>query len=487
MATLPPSSEPDSQTPATDRLDSWKEIASYLKREIRTVQRWEESEGLPIHRHLHRKQGSVYAFKSELDAWWKNHTPPNGNPPDPADPLTELTLDDVIPRADTSPLAIQETAPSDGSASHALSQSPATPRDRPQTLFTPRNAIYSASALALILIFVFVARRAWSDSPAHRLADVALSDGRLIALHADGTIAWDYFFSRAPLLKKASMIVPEKICGSGTPSILAAFDWGGEDDDEVDCFTQSGARKWTFKLSDSYQFGSDHFGPPWRESNWGMVQHAEGPELAIAFHHDLWWPGVLVFLNSRGQPTHRFVNSGWILQVRSEETSSGTVLLASGVTNSRNAAFIAALDPNSPDGTSPEDPGSEFECKNCPSGHPLKYWVFPRSEVSVATGAPDDESGIQEIAGDIIFRTYETQLGGPYRPAEAIYKVSRNLEILSATYGDAYWDVHRQLEVSGVITHDRAHCPNRNGPPLVREWDPQNGWRDIHLNSVAGH
>ena len=35
------------------RLDSWKEIASYLGRGIRTVQRWEREEGLPVHRLDH--------------------------------------------------------------------------------------------------------------------------------------------------------------------------------------------------------------------------------------------------------------------------------------------------------------------------------------------------------------------------------------------------------------------------------------------------
>ncbi len=55
-----------------ERLDSWKEIAAYLKREVRTVQRWEKKEGLPVRRHLHDKLGSVYAYKTELDAWWKD-------------------------------------------------------------------------------------------------------------------------------------------------------------------------------------------------------------------------------------------------------------------------------------------------------------------------------------------------------------------------------------------------------------------------------
>ena len=52
-----------------DRLDSWKEIAAYLKRGVRTVRRWEREEGLPVHRHVHRVLGSVYAYKSEIESW----------------------------------------------------------------------------------------------------------------------------------------------------------------------------------------------------------------------------------------------------------------------------------------------------------------------------------------------------------------------------------------------------------------------------------
>lgn len=56
---------------AAERLDSWKEIAAYLRRDVRTVQRWEKKEGLPVYRHQHDKLGSVYAYKLELDKWFK--------------------------------------------------------------------------------------------------------------------------------------------------------------------------------------------------------------------------------------------------------------------------------------------------------------------------------------------------------------------------------------------------------------------------------
>jgi TolB-like protein/Tfp pilus assembly protein PilF len=54
-----------------DLLDSWKEIAVCLGRDVRTVQRWEKSEGLPVRRHVHEKQGTVYAYKHEIDEWRK--------------------------------------------------------------------------------------------------------------------------------------------------------------------------------------------------------------------------------------------------------------------------------------------------------------------------------------------------------------------------------------------------------------------------------
>jgi Tol biopolymer transport system component len=58
-----------------DRLDSWKEIAAYLKRGIRTVQRWEQFSGLPVRRLETERPGSVFAYKQEIDAWWASRQP----------------------------------------------------------------------------------------------------------------------------------------------------------------------------------------------------------------------------------------------------------------------------------------------------------------------------------------------------------------------------------------------------------------------------
>ncbi len=69
---------PPSERQLEDRLDSWKEIAAHLNRDVTTVQRWEKREKMPVHRHLHDRMGSVYASRAELDAWARsrNLSPP---------------------------------------------------------------------------------------------------------------------------------------------------------------------------------------------------------------------------------------------------------------------------------------------------------------------------------------------------------------------------------------------------------------------------
>ncbi len=81
---------PPSARPPEDRLDSWKEIAAYLNRDVTTVQRWEKREGMPVHRHLHDRMGSVYASRAELDGWARSRNLPaaqeDGNKVTPPNP-----------------------------------------------------------------------------------------------------------------------------------------------------------------------------------------------------------------------------------------------------------------------------------------------------------------------------------------------------------------------------------------------------------------
>src|SRR5580692_10399535 len=54
------------------RLNSWKEIADFLDRDVRSVQRWEHERGLPIHRIPGQKGGAVFAYETELETWLRS-------------------------------------------------------------------------------------------------------------------------------------------------------------------------------------------------------------------------------------------------------------------------------------------------------------------------------------------------------------------------------------------------------------------------------
>lgn len=77
-------------------LNSWKEIAVYLKRGVRTVQRWEETLELPVHRVSGGDRAPVFAYEHEIDGWLRQRANqgqllppglavvegPQSNPPD---------------------------------------------------------------------------------------------------------------------------------------------------------------------------------------------------------------------------------------------------------------------------------------------------------------------------------------------------------------------------------------------------------------------
>lgn len=55
-------------------LTSWKEIAQYLGKGVRTVQRWEEHFGLPIRRLRGESHHAVLAIAEEIDGWVRERT-----------------------------------------------------------------------------------------------------------------------------------------------------------------------------------------------------------------------------------------------------------------------------------------------------------------------------------------------------------------------------------------------------------------------------
>jgi hypothetical protein len=74
-----------------DRLNSWKEIAAFLGRTVRTVQRWEKHDGLPLRRGGPGRHRAVTASKRDISAWWERRKDvlEDAAVPQPADPVAQ--------------------------------------------------------------------------------------------------------------------------------------------------------------------------------------------------------------------------------------------------------------------------------------------------------------------------------------------------------------------------------------------------------------
>ncbi len=96
-------------------LNSWKEIASYMGRGVRTVQRWERDVRLPVHRPKGRDRSAVLAFPAELD-YWLLQTPmraaENAVPPCPSSSELVRRSRDLRERAQTLTAHVQSSAQS---------------------------------------------------------------------------------------------------------------------------------------------------------------------------------------------------------------------------------------------------------------------------------------------------------------------------------------------------------------------------------------
>jgi tetratricopeptide (TPR) repeat protein len=120
------------------RLDSWKEIASFFGRDERTVKRWERSRSLPVHRIPGGERGGVFVYTEELKRWL--NTPLNGTDTPPPD-HSPIESSPAIPATSVPAAAPVKAAPS------------------PSRPWIKRAGILGGVALSLALLIYFVPLR----------------------------------------------------------------------------------------------------------------------------------------------------------------------------------------------------------------------------------------------------------------------------------------------------------------------------------------
>lgn len=444
--------------PAPDRLDSWKAIAQYLGRDERTVRRWEKTLGLPVRRVPGGRGHSVFAYVGELEAWLRARDSAAADVPAAADP--------------PSPASSGPAPPADSVSTAPVDRLPAATRPSRYFAWIAAAIVVAVSAGTWAL----ASRRPGSD----RLS-VRLTPDAVVGSDASGGERWRYLVSER---ERHIWLDPPQVLNGGAPGVLAAASMridtvtGAEHGGQIYWLTPDGSLARTWTLNDRFAFTTKEYGPPWVITDVQVSPRPSGRLLAVTAHHHNWWPGLVVLLDAAWNRVGTFVNAGWIEQVRWIDASR---LVASGFSNDRDAGMIALLDATALAAQSPPPEDDDFRCLGCGESRPQRYVAFPRSEVNRAAGAPFNRAYLQVVGTRVLIRTMEVDPDAA-RPADAIYELAPDLTVVSASFSDRYWEEHRALEAKGTLNHDRAHCPDKDGPREIDVWEARTGWQRVGIS-----
>lgn len=232
-------------------------------------------------------------------------------------------------------------------------------------------------------------------------------------------------------------------------------------------------------------YGAEQFRAPWLLRDWAEQPRNEAGRVALAWTHEVWWPSFVEVIDDARAVQFRFDNPGWIWGVRWVGADADR-LAVSGASNVHDAGMAALLDVSAGASQAPDRAEAAFQCKGCGAERPLRYVVLPRSEVNRALAGHVNLAATEVRDDRIIVRTAESlTTDEAWTGAEGVYEFDSVLQLQHARFGDRYWEIHARLEAAGRLSHTRAACPDRDGPPAIREWTPDQGWRGVSLRPAT--
>jgi hypothetical protein len=463
------------------RLDSWKTIAEYLDRNVRTVTRWADQRGLPVHRVPGGRRGAVFAFKEEIDAWLIGQDAAEleseGRNPDPAG---EAAADSVPERTKENP----------GGKKPVLLRA-----IRWRIALPALVVVIGAATVSTVLHPV--------KSELSQLASVQYGTSTLEGKAADGRTIWvhkyaqtftnpkDYFtvatgmqegFRLADFLgdgrREAAVVVPLR--SGPNPYDL--------DQPQIDFFGTTGDLLWSYLPDRTFRFGDHELKAPWSIQDLLVTTNGGHARLwAIASHHT-WGNAFVVQLDPRtGHDALRFVNTGLLRRLGELKTAQGTYLLAGGFNNEWDSGILAIISEDRAFAASPQTPGTRHFCDSCPAGVPDYYFVFPRSEINRVAHVYEDsvseirlsEDGIEVSKNDAF------ESGREY----TLYLLRRELpfSVVSLRYNSDYDRLHREWSANGKLNHTLENCPERMHPQPVRLWTSTDGWTELPVKPARAN
>ena len=270
------------------RLDSWKEIAEYLGRDVRTAIRWEHERGLPVHRMPGGRRGVVFAYGSEIDRWRAGASPTGAasglETPEPSSP------------ADATAHAGHAAVGADALPSIARFGAWRREGRLGWLAGLVAAALLASGAAAFRLNGTFTPGGARQP----RLARVEFGPREVLARTEAGDLAWRHDLE-GPLEDLSAEGSSRRYAiadldGDGSPEVVATATLSlgpAVMQDELICFSSTGEVRWRTRLDDRVAFRGGAFGPPWFDGHVAVYTVAGQARIAWTQSHFTWWPGIL--------------------------------------------------------------------------------------------------------------------------------------------------------------------------------------------------
>jgi len=401
-------------------LTSWKEIAVYLDRDVRTCVRWEKRYGLPVRRLEKDSKAKVFAYKDEIDSWLAGRT--SSKTPDP----DVGGRGRLFVRAFPVLFALASLA----AAAYFLFL-------KPEDLLRSVPADFHIQGSELIIVD-------------HRDREIWRRDTGLPGLENEG-------FYRGHFLEKrqGSDSIPVwpyvmilDVDGDSRSEVLFCTQTRFEDlEGTLICFDDRGTERWRFEAGRELVFGGKTFRKEYRI--YGLnVEDYDGDgslEILVLSFQKPDWPCQAVLLDPAGKTEGEFWNAGYLM-----DGSSGDVdgdgkkeLVLSGVNNEYNMGCVAVFEAGELYGSSPQQE-DDFRSPGLGPGGQSAYILFPKSDVHEAIhrqGDPINYFWIHEDGG-LMAETYETHI---------LYDLDLSLNCFNVILSNYFLNLHKEFCREGMV------------------------------------
>jgi hypothetical protein len=425
-------------------LTSWKEIAAFLRIDVKTAQRWERTRGLPVRRPPGAQRGLVYASREEIEEW------------------------------------LSRSAKAGPDAGGGVKE-PAPPR--------PRRAWAWAAAAVLAISLGIYARLAARPAA----ADYVALEGRVLTgFSPQGETLWRFQFPEFPVLPHlesewTNWLHPVRWEARGPKDFIAVtrFHKAGVDTFRIWCFGADGRLRWSWDPGiDLPDFDGRPFEPVWAIHAVAVDDTGGAGRVWAAVTNPRRWASALYRLDRDGKAQLHFGNAGHILEILRLPARHGSRLLIAGVNNAFSQPFLAEIPADGPPGFSPPSEGPRYRFAESLPGVAKRYILLPKSELHSVGRMPyfhvrDFISQDEDVFLDTVdLASNKTAFSYQFTPDLTPVRVR-----VTATGAG----IHQHYEAAGSLRHTQAECPEFNQPHRLRIWEPGRGWfaADVPVSSAV--